>query len=285
MKSKLSKINSENSVWIFDVVWYASIKDLHTITSAFKKVTKKYVFQLEKGKEKGREHFQCYINLNERSWHTGKPLGALLSSLGMKGASARPASVEGKALLKKYAMKDDTRLAGPWADCPIYLGRDLGCMVNPYPWQQNIIDMIQQDPNDRKIIWIDDSHGNVGKSKLLKHLCFNGLAKRVPMGNATQLKTNVITQGAARVYCVDIPRTIGSTEKMHDLISAVEEVKNGWVASAMYGKHQELYMEPPHVLCFSNMPPPSYMMSPDRWVIYKINPLLKCLSKLSENIK
>jgi hypothetical protein len=280
---KKQKLNSvENSVWIFDVVWYASLKDLPTITSAFKTVAKKYIFQLEKGKEKELEHFQCTVNLKERSWHTGKPLGALLNSLGMNGASARPASNAGKASLKKYVTKADTRIAGPWADCPIYLGRDLGCMCNPYPWQHHIMDMIKRIPNDRKIIWIDDSHGNVGKSKLLKHLCFNGLAKRIPMGNATQLKTNVITQGAARVYCVDIPRTIGSTEKMHDLISAIEEVKNGWVGSAMYGKHQELYMEPPHVLCFSNMPPPRLMMSQDRWSIYKVNPLLKCLSNLSK---
>ena len=273
---------SKSSVWIFSITWSSPVDTQPIAHAAFKQVAKKFIYQWERGEVAGKEHLQGYLNLKERSYGTGKPLGALLNSLGMNGVECRACSTEGQQALKSYVMKDETRIRGPWADHPVYLGQDLSMLNTPFPWQQDIIDMISEPPDDRTILWIDDSGGNQGKSKLLKYLCYKKLAKRVPMGNATQLKTNVIVQGASRVYCVDIPRTIGSTEKMTDLISALEEIKGGWVSSAMYGKHQELFMQPPHVICFSNMPPPRAMMSLDRWKVFSIT--AKKLVRVVRNI-
>lgn len=278
----------KSSVWIFSITWSHSVDAQPLAHAAFLKVAKKFVYQWERGHIAGKEHLQGYLNLKERSYHTGKPLGALLNSLGLNGAECKPASKEGIAALQAYVMKDDTRIAGPWGDRPVYLGQDLTMLNSPYPWQATVISMIKKPPDDRTIVWINDTGGNVGKSKLLKKLCYEKLAKRIPLGNATQLKTNVVVQGPSRVYCVDLPRTVGSTEKMHDLISAIEEIKGGWVSSAMYGKHQELFMQPPHVLVFSNMPPPREMMSRDRWKTYKVDSkkrLVTDLSDLSEKIK
>lgn len=272
---------SKSSVWIFSITWSSDLTTQPIADAAFKQVAKKYIYQWERGHVANKPHCQAFLNLKVRSYHTGKPLGALLSGLGMKGVVCKPASTVGIAALQNYVMKDDTRIGGPWADHPVYLGQDLNMMNSPFPWQDKIIKYIQQPPDDRTIVWINDSGGNVGKSKLLKYLCYKKIAKRIPLGNATQLKTNVIVQGPSKVYCVDIPRTIGSTEKMSDLISAIEEIKGGWVSSAMYGKHQELFMQPPHVLVFSNYPPPRAMMSPDRWKVYNVNPVSKDLSDLS----
>lgn len=274
---------SKSSVWIFSITWSTTIASQPIAHTAFKQIAKKFIYQWERGEVAGKEHLQGYINLKERSYHTGKPLGALLSSLGMKGVECRACSTVGQAALKSYVMKDDTRIGGPWADHPVYLGQDLSMLNTPFPWQQDIINMIQKPPNDRTIVWINDSGGNVGKSKLLKYLSYKKIAKRIPLGNATQLKTNVIVQGPARVYCVDIPRTVGSTEKMADLISALEEIKGGWVSSAMYGKHQELFMQPPHVICFSNQQPPRAMMSLDRWKVFTVKD--KKLVRVVRNIK
>lgn len=270
-----------NSIYIFSVTWFAPATSQPIAHKAFDKLAKRFLYQWERAPTTGNLHCQGYINLRKKSYHTGRAIAKSLSMLGMKGVTCKPASDNGKEMLKAYCMKDETRVEGPWADRPIYMGRDLRCMDNPYPWQESILELIAGEPNDRDIVWIDDSGGNVGKSKLLKYLCYNKKAKRIPLGNATQLKTNVIVQGESRCYCVDIPRSMGSTEKMQDLISAIEEIKGGWVASAMYGKHQEMFMQPPHVLVFSNQHPPIHMMSRDRWKIYKVENLI--LARLAKN--
>ena len=248
--------NSKSSVWIFSITWSAPLTAQPIADAAFKQIAKHYCYQWERGHVAGKEHLQGRVNCKQRYYHTGKPLAKLLSELGMKGVVVAACSDEGKKALQNYVIKEDTRIAGPWADRPIYLGQDLSCMNAPYPWQNEIMQMLMIPPDDRTIIWINNQSGNVGKTKLLKYLAYKKIAKRIPMGNSTQIKTNVIVQGTSKVYCVDIPRTIGTTEKIDDLIHALEEVKNGWVTSAMYGKHNELFMQPPHVLVFANWSPP-----------------------------
>lgn len=262
---------AKSSVWIFSITWFANPDTQPIAHKAFEKLAKRYVYQYEKCPSTGNIHLQGYVNLYKKQLATGKKLGRMLNALGLNGVTCKPASNAGKLALQQYCMKEETRVEGPWADHPIYLARDLSIMSKPRPWQQSVMDIIKKEPDDRTIHWICDLGGNVGKSKLLKYLCYNKLAKRVPLGNATQIKTNVFSQGAHRCYVVDLPRTTGNTESMKDLISALEEIKNGWVASAMYGKYQELMMEPPHVFVISNEYPPMNMMSMDRWKLYSIN--------------
>ena len=181
--------------------------------------------------------------------------------------------------LSFYVMKDDSREDGPWHDSTFrpkkrkqYEGKDLLCMKTPLPWQAAVVSMLQADPDDRTLIWIADTVGNHGKSKLMKWLRFQPDmdCARVPMGSATQIKTSVIEKGAHRTFMVDLPRTVGKEERIQEIYSALEEIKNGWVESAMYGKNLELLMEPPHVIIFSNYYPMLTHMSTDRWRVYKL---------------
>ena len=278
---------TKSSVWIFSITWFNSTDAQPVAHKAFEKLAKKFVYQWELSPTTKREHCQGYINTRKRYFPGPKgqckPLAKQLSALGMKGVTVKVASDAGKEKLKMYCMKDDTRIAGPWADRPIYMGKDLACMKLPYEWQKDMQEIIESDPDDRTVYWIDDGTGSVGKSKFCKYNRLKKKCVRIPLGNATQLKTNVIANGPSRCYVVDLPRTIGSTEKMQDLISAIEEVKNGWVVSAMHGKCHELLMEPPHVIVFSNMPPPFSLMSADRWKVYKIDTMFKTLVRLVKN--
>ena len=267
----------KSSVWIFSVTWFTDIASQSVAHKAFEQLAKRYIYQFEKCPSTGSIHLQGYVNLRKKSYHTGKKLAATLSGLGLKGVTCKPASNAGKVALQSYCMKEETRVHGPFADHPIYLGQDLVCMRKPRPWQEEVMNIIKWEPDDRSIYWIHDETGNVGKSKLLKYLCYKKLAKRVPLGNATQIKTNVFAQGAHRCYCVDLPRTTGNTESMRDLISALEEIKNGWVSSSMYGKYQELMMQPPHVFVISNDLPNLALMSMDRWKIFYIDKEFKLI--------
>lgn len=242
---------------------------MHTsIIDLFDQTCEDYIFQLERGEEEDKLHYQCYVRLIDKlrsrtlavDWNCHFP-----------GNTCSPASKKGNLALKNYVMKPETRVAGPWGKRPIYTGHDLNCMKHPNPFQQQVLDILATTPNDRTIHYLHEPSGGCGKSKLVKFLCYNNKAKRIPMGNAVQLKTFICQVGAASAYLIDIPRTTGAIEQLADLYSAIEEVKNGFVQSAMYGKVHQLYMEPPHILVFSNAKPKVARLSLDKWKIGTID--------------
>lgn len=229
-----------------------------------------YVFQLEKGDKKGLPHFQGYVKVNSKIRARTFELDLNERCYGYR-VRVKPCSRSGRGALRDYCMKEDTRIQGPWGKRPLYLGQDLTPMDNPRPFQRDVLNYINTPGNDREIMYIWDRVGNKGKSKLIKYLVYQKIALQVPMGNATQLKANICQQGPSPVYVIDMPRTLGSTEKLADLYSAIEEIKNGIVQCAMYGKHLQLLMMPPKVIVFSNEPPRTSMLSRDKWDIYRIS--------------
>lgn len=243
--------------------------DLHTSLVDFLfENTKDFICQLERGEQAGRLHYQLYVKLHQKKrsrtlacdWNCHFP-----------GIHVAPGSTVGHLALKDYCMKEDTRVLGPWGKRPIYTGTDLNCMSEPYDWQEEIVELLKSPADDRLVHYIFEGYGNKGKSKLTKYLCFKKLATRVPLGNATQLKTFVCQAGSSPAYLIDIPRSTGTTERLSDLYSAIEEIKNGFVTSAMYGKMHTLYMDPPHVIVFSNAAPNFHLLSRDKWKVGHID--------------
>lgn len=274
-----------NAVWIHDMrfsIREFDLDQLHLLRSTLNLLCKDWIFQLED--TCGNLHYQGYISTKERI--RSKQLGVELNEK-FRGIRFCECSCEGRAALKRYVMKDDSRVKGPWGKRPVYLGRDLECMSTPLPWQQEVLDIIEKPPDDRTIYWIVNFAGCAGKSKLCKYLRVKEKACRIPPGTATQIKTSVVQKGAHRCYFFDDPRVSGTFEKDGDLFSAIEDVKNGYVESAMYGKNLELLMEPPHVICFSNKFPKMCHASRDRWKILKLeskdSSLIKFVSNVSKN--
>lgn len=176
-----------------------------------------------------------------------------------------------------------------------YDGSDLSVFLdfnNFYSWQKKVYDMLfnelgnLKDADGRKIICIIDVNGNKGKSSFVKFLCWNKINNicKFGYGLSSQLRSSVIHSGARDCYIIDLPRTKGVNDKMSDLISVIEEIKNGFLTSPMYGKFSSLLMKPPFVLVFSNTHLPYHMLSNDRWDCYEItsskNPDLKKISLL-----
>ena len=85
--------------------------------------------------------------------------------------------------------------------------------------------------------------------------------------SAIQMKTSAINKGPHRIYMIDLPRVRGSDERQQDMFSALEDLKNGWVESPMYGDGKDLIMKPPHLWVFSNEYPNLSFASHDRWRI------------------
>jgi|APGre2960657404_1045060.scaffolds.fasta_scaffold25872_1 hypothetical protein len=108
--------------------------------------------------------------------------------------------------------------------------------------------------NRRKIISIIDKEGNKRKSTFLKWLCYRRSYEIVKFGygSSQQLRSAFVNTNPKPVYLINLSRTKGYTDRMDDLYSVIEEVKNGHIASSMYGKHREVTMHPPHIIVFSN---------------------------------
>lgn len=240
----------------------------------------RYVFQHERV---SRDHWQGRIDLVDKdSRKTKHGLLDVFKAGGIDTPMLHLAPETNNGIKQQavdfYVTKTESRVDGPWFDGsytpprkkPKYNGADLTCMESPMAWQQSCLDALTQKADDRTIVWVYNKDGCAGKSKLMKYLGWKGLAKRVCLGTATQIKTAITQAGAYAAYVVDLPRISGNQESQRDLFSALEDIKNGWVESNMYGKDSSLMMEPPHLWVLSNEVPDVRFASMDRWKILKL---------------
>lgn len=239
-----------------------------------------WCFQLERV---NRHHLQGHLKL---AGGKKEVKNTVLSMLGMAyennvtQLTVSPASNNGILTggAAFYCMKPGA-VEGPWCDGShkfekkkVYTGKDLKCMETPWPWQQQIIDLVSKDPEeDRTIKWICNPRGCEGKSKLMKYLCWHSDkydCTKLGLGSATQLKEAACAKGPHRTWLVDLPRVAGNQESRRDLFSALEEIKTGFVEVYMHGKPKSLWQEPPHVIILANDMPDATFCSADRWEVY-----------------
>ena len=137
------------------------------------------------------------------------------------------------------------------------------------PWQTEVLKILKDKPDRRKIHWFWEETGNIGKSYLCKYLAltqniiicegkktdvFNQVREALEMGKDINI-----------VIC-DIPRS--SQEYLN--YGALEQLKNGMMYSGKYEGGQCIF-KIPHVICFANELPIMSKMSKDRWDIREIS--------------
>lgn len=259
MSNSVSQIS--NACYIYAVtIWqqhpFTKIKEI------FEKIAKRYVFQLEECPSTKTRHFQCFLNLRiKKRLHEVK---TMLNGFGLGGAHVTIASSNGKEQLKQYCMKLDSRVSGPWADRPIYLGADLITVLRP--WQKAIVDLAYKPlPHPRKIHWFYDAIGGLGKSSIVKYMYYHLKVLTVTIGKASDLLNLVYKMQGKKMYCFDISRTCTSGA-MTEIYLALEAVKNGYFVNTKYDTGVACF-EIPHIVVFSNHLPLMSALSVDRWNI------------------
>lgn len=207
-----------------------------------------------------------YFKLNKKI--RPKSLAASLNSdfHGIEISAARD-----EIACKKYVTKLETRADGPWYFPRIYDGSDVKIIDDdPYPWQQQIKQMVKQKPLPRQIVWIVDFIGNTGKSTLLKWFVFNQightLGLEAPRDIALARKTN------RNKDCVlfNFTRSIPPTYDIKNLYYMIENIKDGVVFSSKY-ESNDFTTDVPHIIIFSNILPQPNLLSFDRWKVFRIN--------------
>lgn len=285
MPPKATKKQQVSKVYHFSVRWYIPDEEgkivpdgdpsadwcqrgIETFKGVIADHCDKWIFQLERGKDARKLHMQCYAHCAKAD--RPRHFGGVLGRAGLPGVEVSAASEAGVDALRKYCMKKDTRVQGPWSDKPIYQGHDL--ISELLPWQQAVADLVQSKPHPRRIYWFYDAKGGAGKSSFAKWLYFHHKVPTLTFGDAKDLLYVVQKFENKPAYLFDLSRTKGGKSSMSDIYQALESVKNGYFISTKY-ESDIVCMQTPHVIVFSNHHPDMKCLSTDRFMIVDMNAL------------
>lgn len=237
------------------------------IRSWLERVAKKWCFQLEKGTESGWQHFQGRLSLK-----TKKRQSTLIGEMPWKEMHISPTSTENRDNMF-YVTKEETRIAGPWADTDekIYIPRQVKEVMEHWrPWQAMVINEIQNKVWDTRTIHVFyDPEGHTGKSVLVSYLGATKQACQIPFCNDYKdILRAVMDRPKRGAYLIDMPRAINK-EKLNQLYSGIETVKSGYAYDDRYS-FQEEYFDCPQMYVFTNKVPDISLLSRDRWKIWMI---------------
>lgn len=137
----------------------------------------------------------------------------------------------------------------------------------PRPWQQTIIDLVSHPcTDDRKIHWVYDRSGNIGKSRLALHLIRNYGATLL----TGKLADMAYAYNREPIVIFDLSRK--QVDMSDHLYTFTEWLKNGVYMSTKYESKMKTFVSP-HVIFFANSRPDDTAWTPDRYVIHIPFPL------------
>lgn len=279
-----------NPVYIYDFTFFGpKDEDLPEVGDFIKELqpfAKKWVFQREKTPTTGRLHFQGRLSLFKKKRQPD--LAAMLNSGPLRGMDVSESSNNSNQFEIFYAMKEDTRVDGPWDNRswkpPPYVPRQYQGLIDTlYPWQKTVLDS-RTDFNERKIDVIIDTKGCSGKSTVasLGRLHYGAL-DLPPISDHKELLQVVCDQLMARserapgLVFVDCPRSIDQ-KKMGPYFIAIEQIKKGYVCDVRY-HYKEWDFDSPRVWVFMNHEVDTKYLSSDRWRLWEINHSTKTLEQ------
>ena len=215
----MSKRKRESTIHIFSIRIDGPPHAQPIIQDYYEKFYSEYIYQREVGKKSGRSHYQGYHRYKHKDGIRCSTLATEIRAWfeeydWLTSIDVSPASNKGKLYLKAYAMKEDTRVDGPWMDKsyepPIlkYDESDIKCIeTNPRKYQVQILERLATDPHPRTINVLVDPTGNIGKTTLQKYLDYKGRSCQVPPGTASQIRAYVCSQPPCRTYMHNINRS------------------------------------------------------------------------------
>lgn len=237
------------------------------VINVIKDLSKKWVFQMEKGAKSDHCHFQGRLSL-----HDPVRLGQLPGLFGVK-AWKWSITVKENRTTYFYVQKDDTRVEGPWKNVPSNT-QPLPWHLQPLvdrkrPFQLKILEWMKQ-PEARKIDIIYDLKGHSGKSTFAVLLEFQGLAfSLLASKNTNEMCADLCdefqeaSEYDPKLIMVDMERAFNQ-EDTSAIFCALERVKCGMVKDRRY-KLRKVFYGSPRIVVFMNRIPELWKLSKDRW--------------------
>lgn len=142
------------------------------------------------------------------------------------------------------------------------------------PWQQDVLNVIAGTPDPRKIHWIWEPTGNVGKSFLAKYIMLTSSATLMESGKKVDM-AYIFAQNPTKTVMIDLSRTsapVDGKDYLGGMYSLLETLKNGVLTSTKY-ESQVITFPRPHVIVFANWEPDYSKWSSDRYDVTNLSEL------------
>lgn len=142
------------------------------------------------------------------------------------------------------------------------------------PWQQDVLSVIEGTPDPRKIHWIWEPTGNVGKSFLAKYIMLTSSATLMESGKKVDM-AYIFAQNPTKTVMIDLSRTsapVDGKDYLGGMYSLLETLKNGVLTSTKY-ESQVISFPRPHVIVFANWEPDYSKWSSDRYDVTNLSEL------------
>jgi len=151
--------------------------------------------------------------------------------------------------------------------------RELYASAVMRPWQQLLLDVVEEEACPRKIHWLWERAGNVGKSWMANYLGAMKGATILSSGKKVDL-AYIYAQKPTKIVLFDLSRTNEASEERKHLLDGIyslaEDLKNGRVVSTKY-ESKTVFFPPPHVIFFANFEPDMSKWSADRYFITELH--------------
>ena len=141
------------------------------------------------------------------------------------------------------------------------------------PWQRDLMDVVTEEACPRKIHWLWETQGNVGKSYMASYLGALHGATVLTAGKKVDL-AYIYAQKPTKIVLFDLSRTTETSEDsrkhyLDGIYSLAEDLKNGRIVSTKY-ESKTVFFPPPHVIFFANFEPDYTKWSEDRYFVTKL---------------
>lgn len=279
---------SDNAIVNWEFRWnQAQAPEPHEIADFLKAYCRDWGFQLEKG-DSGLIHYQGHFRLVKKRRDPDRLFSATFDGaepnyLAPTAKNTLDLMVNGEA--KYYSTKTDTRIDGPWThdDAPetpmeLYDCHDIGDKLTDL---QKIWATELTSQNTREILFVYGKTGGVGKSTFGMYLLStqtNTIVVPATMESAEDMlqwcyafakpgKDNQAT------IILDIPRSCTGQNSWNKFLTALEDIKRGYLYDKRYtAKFKLVY--PPKIVVFSNHKPPEDLLTSDRFVFMHVDDYL-----------
>lgn len=238
-------------------------------------------FQLEQG-DGGLLHFQGHLRLVKKR---RDPHKLFLGTFQKEPNYLAPTCNNTLSLMENgigqyYGMKADTRIEGPWIHDPclnnvdLYDVYDIGNRLTAF--QKIWLDMLDEQTT-REIAFIYGQVGGVGKSTF--GMWLYSTRPRTVVVPATMESAEDMLQWVyaftrpgkdnQATIILDIPRSLTGENSWHKFLTALEDIKRGYVYDKRYNAKAKL-IYPPRIIVFSNKEPPKGLTG-DRFVLMDVD--------------
>nr|QKV51127.1 putative replication associated protein [Crucivirus sp.] len=225
----------------------------------------KFIFQLEISPTTQRLHYQGHINLNTKL--RPKEFYNRVKGI-LRGLYVTPSSNAGEKQAEFYCLKEESRVAGPWADKD-YIFEDFSDLTEPTDWQVEVKNILLGPADPRTIYWIWETEGCTGKSSFATYMEIKHKIIGLGLGKAAD-NFYACSEMKARGYIFDVPRTQPNSFDWSEVYMSLEKIKDRNFLSTKYKPKKVLLPVIPHVVVFANQAPDKKALSMDRWKIFKI---------------